>query len=464
MVDLKESKPVLRHERLGQARAEAGAFAKRMGNRLQGRDALTGRLKSSLREDARHTRIDRMRKAVHQHGALTSKGVLERAFTFAFRGMVYPQIWEDPEIDLEALQLGPDHHMVTIASGGCNVMSYLVAGPASITAVDLNRAHIALNRLKLTAAQQMPDWATFFRFFGQADSRANPQLYKRYISAHLDEESRAYWEKRDSLGRRRINFFAKNVYRYGLLGTFIGAGHKLARVLGADPRRLLEAKSLEEQREIFDRELAPLFERKVVKWLVEQPMSLYGLGIPPAQYKALAASGGGDMKQVLLERLERLACDFEIGDNYFAWQAFGRRYGDSKDAPVPPYLRESNWDAVRANAPRVQVRHINFIEFLKSKPDQSLDRYVLLDAQDWMNDEILTTLWTEITRTAKPGSRVIFRTAAEESLLPGRIPDALLDRWSYDLAQCQEFTKRDRSSIYGGFHLYELKPSFAGAA
>ncbi len=43
-----------------------------------------------------------------------------------------------------------------------------------------------------------------------------------------------------------------------------------------------------------------------------------------------------------------------------------------------------------------------------------------------MTDAQLNALWTEITRTAAPSARVIFRTAAEESVLPGRISDALL--------------------------------------
>ncbi len=33
------------------------------------------------------------------------KGLEERLFTFAFSGLVYPQIWEDPVVDLEALDL-----------------------------------------------------------------------------------------------------------------------------------------------------------------------------------------------------------------------------------------------------------------------------------------------------------------------------------------------------------------------
>ena len=449
---IRKRQPLIRHDTL----QRAGETAKRIGGKLN-----SARKRVQLRQDgkigARKFRHDQLRKAVYQADAEGKQGLLERAFALAFRGLVYSQIWEDPDIDLEAMQLGPDHALLTIASGGCNVMSYLIANPKSVTAVDLNRGHVALNRLKVAAAQHLPDWETFYRFFGQADSRANPDIYDRYLKPVLDPETRKYWERRDPLGRRRISFFARNVYRYGLLGTFIGAGHKLARMLGGDPRRMLEAHSLAEQRVIFDREVAPLFEKKLVKWLMDQPMSLYGLGIPPAQYRALAASGGGNIKQVLLERLERLACDFDIEDNYFAHQAFGRRYGAGKDAAGPPYLKQENFAAVRSGAARVDINLVNMIDFLKEKPALSFDRFVLLDAQDWMNDATLSDLWTEITRVARPGARVIFRTAAEESVLPGRIPGAILARWSYDEAKCKDFTRRDRSSIYGGFHLYELK-------
>ena len=47
--------------------------------------------------------------------------------------------------------------------------------------------------------------------------------------------------------------------------------------------------------------------------------------------------------------------------------------------------------------------------------------------------------------------------AGEETILPGRIPDAILGRFSYDVDACRALTNKDRSSIYGGFHLYVLK-------
>ena len=395
--------------------------------------------------------------AVHRNRLLSREGLRERAFSLAFSSLVYPQIWEDPLVDLEALQLTQDSRIITIASGGCNVLSYLTAGPAHITAVDINAAHIALMKLKLAAARNMPDYETFFRFFGTADSGTNVQAYKRHILPNLDPTTAGYWQSRYGLRRRRrIKRFSRNFYSCGLLGNFIGASHLVARLHGKNPRMLLTARTMEEQRRIFERELEPLFSRRAVRWLVNRPASLYGLGIPPAQYKALAGDHEGGMAEVLRQRLERLACGFPLADNYFAWQAFGRRYAPQGQGPLPPYLQRGHFETLRGNAERVSVHHASLTDHLAALPAASMDRYVLLDAQDWMSDAVLTELWTEITRTARPGARVIFRTAAEPSLLPGRVPDAILNRWTYAAETSSALTLKDRSAIYGGFHLYIL--------
>ncbi len=48
-----------------------------------------------------------LRRAVTRHRPLSRAGLQERLFTLMFSGLVYPQIWEDPEIDMEALALQP---------------------------------------------------------------------------------------------------------------------------------------------------------------------------------------------------------------------------------------------------------------------------------------------------------------------------------------------------------------------
>jgi S-adenosylmethionine-diacylglycerol 3-amino-3-carboxypropyl transferase len=76
-----------------------------------------------------------------------------------------------------------------------------------------------------------------------------------------------------------------------------------------------------------------------------------------------------------------------------------------------------------------------------------------------MDDDQLNALWAQITRTATPRARVIFRTAADERLLPGRVHNAILDRWSYLGERSRELHVQDRSAIYGAFHIYELANS-----
>ena len=161
------------------------------------------------------------------------------------------------------------------------------------------------------------------------------------------------------------------------------------------------------------------------------------------------------MADVLKARLAKLAYGFDLKDNYFARQAFGRSYDGA--GALPPYLERSNWETLQARAENVSVVHASFTEHLPSLGAPTYDAYVLLDAQDWMTDAQLTALWQGIVETARPGARVIFRTAGEDTILPGRVPQEILGRFRYDADEGRAFAARDRSSVYGGFHLYTLE-------
>lgn len=383
------------------------------------------------------------------------RALQERLFARMFSGLVYAQIWEDPDVDMAAMELRPDHHVVTIASGGCNALSYLTAGPAKVTAVDLNRAHVALVRLKMAGVRNLPDWESFYRFFGEADDTQNIDLYERYLASQIDAETRKYWEGRTIWGKKRVAGFGKNIYRRGLLGKFIGAGHLAARFYGLNLKDFLDCQDLGEQRTYFNQHISPLFDKKLVKRVTKSPVALFGLGIPPAQYDAL--SEGRNMGDVLFERLQRLTCDYPLSENYFAWQAFGRGYAPDASGPLPPYLQERHFHRLRENLKNLSVHQANMTHVLAQAEAKSVDRVVLLDAQDWMTNEQLNGLWCAITEAAKPGARVIFRTAGKETILPNRLADDVLSRWTYLDKMSRDLHARDRSSIYGGFHVYELK-------
>jgi len=193
-----------------------------------------------------------------------------------------------------------------------------------------------------------------------------------------------------------------------------------------------------------------------VRRLADLPAAYFGLGIPPAQFDALKADAGGSLATLVRSRVERLACDFPIQENWFAWQAFGRRY-PGQGHGLPPYLRPENFEALRARVDRVDIEQITFTDFLRRQDARSIDAYVLLDAQDWMSRAQIGTLWAEMDRTARSGARVIFRTAGEDTPLPQMLAPATLAPWVYEEDRSLELHARDRSAIYGGFHLYRLR-------
>lgn len=413
---------------------------------------------SELARNADYLRNEKLKSALLQHRALSIEGLSERLFGLLFSGLVYPQIWEDPAVDMEAMELSDGHRIVAIGSGGCNMLTYLSRSPESIDVVDLNPHHIALNRLKLAVFRHMPSHADVTRFLGGNHTATNREAYHLFVEPMLDRQTRDYWNGRDLRARRRIDVFKRNIYRTGLLGRFILLGHIVARVHGLDPREFVKCQSLREQRHFFDTRIAPLFDRPLIRWMTSRKASLFGLGIPPQQFDELASlSDGKSLAPVLRQRLEKLTCHFPLKENYFAWQAFGRRYPSKQEGNLPDYLRAGNYSAIRSNADRVRVHHASFTELLAGKPAASVDRFVLLDAQDWMNEDQLNALWTEISRTASEGAIVIFRTAAEKSVIEGKVSPALLDLWQYDADRSALLGMQDRSAIYGGFHIYRKK-------
>jgi len=103
------------------------------------------------------------------------------------------------------------------------------------------------------------------------------------------------------------------------------------------------------------------------------------------------------------------------------------------------------------------VHNTTLIEYMRSQPDDSLDRFVFLDSQDWMRPEQIAEMWTEIARVGKPGTRIVFRTAAAASPVETALPPTLKAKFDYKEALSKALLREDRSAIYGGFHLYVME-------
>jgi S-adenosylmethionine-diacylglycerol 3-amino-3-carboxypropyl transferase len=389
---------------------------------------------------------------VRNESAQDESTIWDRIYSFWLRRLVYTQIWEDPEADLAALQLPIGSTIVTISSGGCNALSYLTAQPAQVYAVDPNQAHLSLLKLKLAGIRAFSRYADFWQFFGEAASPKNAQLYRDRLRPILDADARAYWDKRNVIGRPRHAYFTDGFYRHGMMGRFIGFMHLVAKFAGIDLRVLLNADvEAPERMEALDR-LHRLFHSRLAELVTRTPALLFSLGIPPRQRARLGC--GAPLNEVLYERLFRLINGHPNDTNYFAWQALQRRYPGPGDRCLPPYLQHSQFARMRNGAGLIIPVHASLRQFLEGLPAREVDAVMLLDSQDWMAPDEIRTLWDTIDRAGSDQVAVIFRTAGTESPLEGAELASLREIWRRDEERSAIGYELDRSGIYGGFHCY----------
>ena len=159
----------------------------------------------------------------------------------------------------------------------------------------------------------------FYRFFGERRRRAEHR-------APIERYHRAASRCRDArlLGRARLaRPPAHRALRRAIsTATACSAASSASATVWpgcmASTRATWSGRAtLAEQRAFFDAELAPLFDKRLVRWLTAPPASLFGLGIPPAQYEELRRPARATWPRVLRARLERLACGFPLQRQLF---------------------------------------------------------------------------------------------------------------------------------------------------
>jgi len=101
-----------------------------------------------------------------------------------FKGLVFNQVWEDPEVDKKGWNINRDDIIVTITSAGCNVLNYLIEAPKLIYALDINPIQNFLLELKISAIKNL-DYEAFWEFFGEAKSYNNRCIYYNYLREHI---------------------------------------------------------------------------------------------------------------------------------------------------------------------------------------------------------------------------------------------------------------------------------------
>jgi S-adenosylmethionine-diacylglycerol 3-amino-3-carboxypropyl transferase len=381
------------------------------------------------------------------------------------RALVYNSCWEDPAVDRLALTLGPADTVLVITSAGCNALEYALDGPARIHAVDSNPRQTALLELKLAGIRRL-DFDDFFAVFGAGAHPHFGEIYRALLRPELSPFAARYWDRhwRWFVPTRGGGTF----YCHGLSGfvaRMFRAYLKLRPALRDGIDALAEARTLEEQREIYDRVVAPLLWSRPVEWTLSRQITLSVLGVPHPQRREVQRQHADGIAGFVREAIDYVARQLPFWSNYF-WALYLR--GRHTRGCCPEYLKRGNFLALKGGlADRISAHTCTVTDFLR-RTDARISKFVLLDHMDWMSSYrpvALAEEWAAIFARAAGRARVIFRSAhARPDYLDqvavgrGGARRSLAEALQFHPELAERLHAHDRVHTYAGFHVADVRP------
>lgn len=376
-------------------------------------------------------------------------------FNFVHKNfLIYNTCWEDPRIDKVALELTSQSRVLVITSAGCNALDYLISSDCSIHAVDMNKRQNALLDLKLSAAKAL-SFEQYFDLFGKGKIKDTACVLKK-INPFLSEESKTIWKElfikyfgsgKSFYFRGSSGFFAK------LVNLYIDQKPKLREGI----ERLFNSSSIEEQREIFFREVEPLFWSKSLRWFLSKKVVLALVGVPESQKKYVEEYHGGGVVGFIEDCLRKVFTTIPIKDNYF-WRVY--LTGSYTEDCCPLYLTKNGYEKIRElDSKKIKIFTGSISQYLEQSPDNFFTHYVLLDHMDWLYQNKKAELakeWELIEQKSLKPTRIIWRSGGKETEFVKKIrlgTGQLGDRLSFIPVD----DRLDRVSTYASFSVCDLR-------
>ena len=249
----------------------------------------------------------------------------EVASRAGFSSIRYAQCWEDADILLDALDIGPSHTCLSIASAGDNTLAMLAQSPSRVIALDLSRPQLACLELRVAAYREL-EYDELLRLLGARRGSDRIPLYRRCASL-LSADTRRFWDHRPQAIERGIGGAGKFENYFKIFRTRVLPlvhGHQIVE-------QLFERKS-QGEREAFYTER---WDNKRWRWLFKTFCSNFIIG-RFARDPRFFDYVDGDVSEHLLKRTRYALTTLDPTDNpYLQWIFFGH-YGRHCRTPCAP--------------------------------------------------------------------------------------------------------------------------------
>lgn len=375
--------------------------------------------------------------------------------------LVYNTCWEDPRLDREALEFGPTDNVLVITSAGCNALDYSLTSPNHVYAVDMNPRQNALLDLKKSAIKNL-EFDDFFKMFGDGHLPGIKDIYSQTLRNELPVRSQAFWDK-------KIKWFdnrRKSFYFRGTSGAFARIMKTYTdKIIKVRPHldALLDADSVDQQREIYEKHLKAKFWSGMMKFALNRDTTMSMLGVPKAQRKQIETQYEGGLISFIQDCMESVFVDLPMKDNYF-WRLYMN--GCYTRECCPEYLKEDNFAALKGGLVDRISTHTDSVQGFLDKHDGQISRFILLDHMDWLSDHFFPMLeseWQAIVNRAAPAARLIWRSGGLRTDFIDQVQiehngklQKISPMLSYNRDLADKLHQVDRVHTYGSFYIADL--------
>ena len=355
--------------------------------------------------------------------------------------ILYSMCWEDPEILLRALEISDKDNVLSIVSGGENLLAILLKNPKNILGIDVNKEQIYLAKLKIAAIKTL-EFEEFVQFLGFKPCKDRVDLFNK-IKEDLIEEDREYWNNNPGAIRKGIihcgkfERYLEKFRRYFL--PLIISKNKIDKFIGLE--------SLEEQEDFFEKEWNTWRFRLIFRLF----FSKRGLKKGRSEEYFNYATKKNISNNYFLKTKHALT-KIPIKTNFFM------QYILTGKISIPfnnhPYLDKDNFNKLRRLTDKIKFVNGNLIEFVMKQKTGKFSKFNLSDIFELYSQEKYENLLKEIIRVSQKNGKVCYWN----NLVP-RFGHREIEGIIKDNKKSEDLHRRDRVHFYSKFIVENVKPS-----
>jgi S-adenosylmethionine-diacylglycerol 3-amino-3-carboxypropyl transferase len=362
---------------------------------------------------------------------LSSDRIEDRA---RFDYVRYANCWEDADVLCQALQPAPGKRILSIASGGDNSFALAAAG-ASVVAVDLSEAQLAMCELKRAAIRRL-DYDALLAFIGVRPDADRAATYAT-LAPSLPASAKAFWDARpDEVRRGIVNAGKFERYFETFRRRVVPLFHRRAVV-----NRLLGEKSRAERVAFYDNVWDNWRWRLMFKvFFSRRVMGL--MGRDPEFFRYVE----GSVADRIMKRAEYAFTVLPTHSNPYLNFIFTGGFGSA----LPRYLDRERYAALREGMDRVELVRGPAQDVAKSRGP--FDGFNLSDIFEYLDPPTCASIYGMLLDASRPGARLAYWNM----LVPRRRPDAMAGRVKSLAERAEALFSADRAFFYSAFVLEEV--------